>query len=177
MKDACEIDIPPSGNHRNSQSVILKPGGAGRRCPCCKKPLIALVHTFPTDEYTLWRDRMGFKVRGFYKGQKFTEPVVVFTWIFGGKGFRESQDLDNISKPLGDLLIHCDILPDNVIVSGENRGPDDNVRCIKGLRPWYLTREEHWDLTLGTGASKPSELKARMFLQIVAASKIDPFKV
>ena len=40
-------------------------------------------------------------------------PVEIDICVFGGRGFGQRSDVDNIVKPIGDLLVKAKILPDD----------------------------------------------------------------
>ena len=40
-------------------------------------------------------------------------PVEIDICVFGGRGFGKNSDVDNIIKPIGDLLVKAEILPDD----------------------------------------------------------------
>lgn len=189
MKDAVELfgcmtakdtyNLAPSGNHRNQQRVQLQPGppsGPGQVCPRCKGKLRAWVQTFPTKLYTTWREAAVQAILAKYQPGQFTGPVVVYCWVFGGRGFLESRDWDNVQKCVGDALAEARVLPvpkDAPPLKDKERTGDDDVRSIKGWRTFYLTRQEHVQLAGG----KADSVRARLFVQIIDASAVDPFKV
>ena len=193
MKDAVELhgclvgehqtfNLVPSGNHRNQQRVQIQPGQAGQpgpKCPKCRGALRAWVQTFPTPLYETWRDEAATAILAKYQPGQFDGPVVVFAWIFGGKGFMESRDWDNVQKCVGDVLASCGVLPlagssSKVAKADDALGGGDDVRSIKGWRTWYLDRAEHAALT----GQKADSLQSRLFIQLVPASKVaDPFRL
>ena len=173
-QDAARFRLVPSGNHRNQQRVQLAPGKPSQRgqvCPRCKGRLNAFVQTFPTQEYVQWREAAQAAILARYSGQTFNGPVVVFAWVYGGRGFMESRDWDNVQKCVGDVLTDSGVMPapggTDAVAGG------DDVRSLKGWRTWYLTRGEHAALVGG----KPDQLQARLFVQLVEASKLQPFTV
>ena len=40
-------------------------------------------------------------------------PVDIEICVFGGRGFGKKADVDNIIKPIGDLLVKANIIPDD----------------------------------------------------------------
>lgn len=158
-----KFGLVPSGNHRNAQRVI-KSGGK------------AIIQTYPTKTYTLWKDNAASVIREKWGTEAFTGPVVGFVWIYGGKGFMESRDWDNVLKCLGDATVDAEILkaPEGLpdLIGGKDRKGGDDVRSIKGWRTWYFTRAEHMAITGGAAARKEDDLVARLFLQIVPASEV-----
>lgn len=183
MKDAIEIYgcltpkdsyiLVPSGNHRNQQRVQMKPasgGGPGQHCPRCKAKLSVWVHTFPTEFYEVWKTAAIKSILRRYKPGEFSGPVVVYAWVFGGSGFMESRDWDNVQKCVGDALAEAEVLP---APKGKAIG-DDDVRSIKGWRTFYLDRAEHVARVPG---AKTKDVRARLFIQLVDAKLVDPFTV
>lgn len=177
MRDAVEIEIPPSGNHRNVIQTLLMPVVGGKKgnktCPCCKKSVWVIAKQANTDEYTRWRETAALRLKMKYP-DGFSEPVVVFYWIYGGKGFMERRDHDNAMKCIGDAMKDSGIIR-IVDASGETKS-DDDVRYIKSWRPWYFTREEVMAILKGRGPKKAADLVARCFVHVAPASKVDPFK-
>jgi hypothetical protein len=180
MKHALEIRIPPSGNHRNQDRIIIGPGEPNKRghvCPRCSAKLQARTQTFPTAEYKKFRSETVEAILAKYSKGQFMEPVVVYVWIMGGRGFRENRDWDNTLKCIGDSLVDSGILPIPTgpdLASGNEREGADDVRGIKGWRTYYFTRKEHVDLTKGA-AGKADDINARIFVQIIEASTVQPF--
>lgn len=135
--------LVPSGNHRNQYFVR-----AGR------------VAVSPTKSYEEWRKTAEKSVReagiGSYK-----TGCMIYIWIWGGIGFYEHSDWDNVQKVVGDVLVAAGVVP------------DDSVTYIRAWRPWYITREEHSERT-GEDIKK---LRARMFFQIVPIEEAgEPFR-
>lgn len=179
---APKYTLVPSGNHRNQQRVQIAPlpgasAKAGQPCPICKKGLRAWVQTFPTKDYEAWTETAVYCIRSLYKVGQFTEPVIICAWIFGGKGFMESRDWDNVKKCVGDALAAAKVLPvpdGPELKSGNEREGGDDVRSVRGWRTHYLTKEEHAALV---GARKADDLTARLFVKLVPASEVDPFRI
>lgn len=190
MKEAVELfgvvnesqryNLVPSGNHRNQQRVNIQPAPPsrpGQKCPRCKGSLQAWVHTFPTELYAVWKESAKAALLGKYQPGQFDRPVVVYLWLFGGSGFIESRDWDNVQKCVGDAMAEAGVLPvpakAEPLSDGRERTGGDDVRSIKGWRTHYLDRAEHAQLVGG----KAKDLQARLFVQIVDAAAVDPFKV
>lgn len=177
-----KYNLVPSGNHRNQQRVNIAPlpgasAKSGQPCPICKKGLRAWVHTFPTKEYERWTETAILSIRSKYRPGQFTEPVIICAWIFGGDGFMESRDWDNVKKCVGDALVAARVLPvpdGPKLASGNEREGGDDVRSVRGWRTHYLTKEEH---AAKIGALPKSKQTARLFVKIVPASEVDPFRI
>jgi hypothetical protein len=179
-KDKPTFNLVPSGNHRNQQRVQMQPAppsGPGQVCPRCKGKLRAWVQTFPTELYTAWTEAAVDSILAKYQPGQFSGPVVVYLWVFGGRGFMESRDWDNVQKCVGDALVAAKVLPVPIdapaLPEGREREGGDDVRSLKGWRTHYLTRTEHVAITGG----KVDQVQARLFVQIVDAKAVDPFRI
>lgn len=170
--------LVPSGNHRNQQRVLVKPAAKnGQRCPFCKRALQLLVHTFPTEDYKAWAETAKAALQAKYQPGQFKGPVIVCVWLYGGRGFMESRDWDNVQKCVGDALADAGILPSpGTDKEGNEREGTDDVRAIKGWRTHYFTRQEHVDIT-GGAAGKVDTVNARLFVQIIDAQGVEPFRL
>jgi hypothetical protein len=180
-KEGDKYNLVPSGNHRNQQRVQCQPAPPsqpGQVCPRCKGKLRLWVQTFPTKEYTAWAQRAAKAILQKYQAGQFDGPVVVYLWVFGGRGFIESRDWDNVQKCVGDVLVDTGVLPKPPPAKKGDEPKDgtDDVRSIKGWRTWYLTRAEHVAIT-GGAAGKPDNIRARLFVQIVPAQEVKPFRL
>lgn len=141
---ACEIAVPPSANRmwRHVRGI-----------------------SYPSKEYETWLGLAGPDLLDWFGPIK-QFPVIVTITLLGGKGFMESGDLDNIVKPVGDVL-------QLRVIRGRTYGagiiPNDDVRYICAGRQNYYTREEHFELFHpGEKATKAAlaALTARCFVMI-----------
>jgi hypothetical protein len=178
-----EIAIPPSGNHRNNSRVIVKPPkGAGNvKCPRCSKGISAFIQMANTKEYKAWREQNAALFSAAYGPHHFRVPVVLCIWIFGGRGFMENSDWDNLTKCIGDAIVDSGVIAPaeglKPLESGNERRGEDDVRHIRGHFTRFLTRQEHWEKIGSPAQIKPDDLHARVFVKMVPASEVDPFRV
>lgn len=62
-------------------------------------------------KYKAWINHNITQFESLNKPTKF--PVEIEICVFGGRGFGKTADVDNIIKPIGDLLVKAQILPDD----------------------------------------------------------------
>lgn len=175
VKDAIELKGCLAG--KGGETFTLVPSGNDRNCMAVVRGRIMV---YPTKLYKQWRREAKETILTRYSPGQFEEPVVVYAWIYGGRGFMETRDWDNVQKCVGDAMAEAGVLPVPAgppLKSGEERRGDDDVRSVKGWRTFYFTREEHMALTGQAAARKADSLTARLFIQLVEARKVDPFMV
>lgn len=148
--------MPPTGNHRNVTEVrVMAPTGGkkgNKRCPRCARDFYAFPHTTNTDKYRTWREATAWEIKANFKG---AGPLVkVYVRIFGGRGFAESRDLDNLLKCLGDAIADSGVIP------------SDKAKDLKAWDIAYLDREEHMAALGSAAPSKPDMLNARCLVRI-----------
>lgn len=165
-----KIPIPPSGNHMYNQRVIEKWVETGGRM----KKVFQTIK-FPTEEYKAWLDQASPLIE-----EAFTDmaaPVVVFIRIYGGSGFPESRDCDNVQKCIGDAL-QIREFEDKSIRGSNKRRPygagvlqNDNVVRLKGWDIRYFDRAEHLARLdeLGCRPKRKDDLEAAVYLKFVPA--------
>ncbi len=66
-----------------------------------------------TQKYRKWIEFNLPKMSGLSKPASF--PIKIYIQVFSGVGFTEHSDIDNIIKPITDLLVRAEILPDDNI--------------------------------------------------------------
>lgn len=168
---AVRIPIPPSGNHMYGQRVVKRKDGPGH-----------MVFKYPMPEYLDWLDAALPAIREAFRG--FEPPVIMVVQLFGGRGFIESRDWDNLQKCLGDACQFREFTDPRIKGKIKTRFygagvlPNDNVSRLVGWRTRYYTREEHLSLTKRPiTSSAVSEIEAACLLQIVKPAVILPFEI
>lgn len=112
------IPIPPS---TNNLFMTVKIKGAMRR--------------IKTNEYRAWIERAAWQVHSQVGSGTIQSPVEVTLTITGGKGFNRQRDLDNLLKPVLDLLVASRVIQgDNVnhvvkVSAHYLPGNGDSARC------------------------------------------------
>lgn len=66
-----------------------------------------------TKKYRNWIEHNLDKITQIDKPQSF--PIKIYIQVFSGIGFTEASDVDNIIKPITDLLVRAEIIPDDNI--------------------------------------------------------------
>lgn len=66
-----------------------------------------------TQKYRKWIEFNLPKISSLEKPLSF--PIKIYIQVFSGIGFTEASDVDNIIKPITDLLVRAEIIPDDSI--------------------------------------------------------------
>lgn len=173
-----EIPTPPTGNHMYDQKVI--PVGrdrlAARNAAGSRRGPSHMVIKFPTKEYREWLDAISPILRVRYG--TINQPVIVRVEIFGGNGFFESRDWDNLLKCLGDSFGLREF--QDTEARGRPKRPygsgilsTDSVQLVRGWQTRYYTRDEHLQLLGQERPKNKALLNHRCMLQIVACTAPD----
>lgn len=132
-----ELPIPPSANrmYRKVRNMMI-----------------------PAPEYLHWLEAAAPIVRRHITGHLAT-PITVHIKVWSGKGWRENSDLDNLEKPIKDMLQAKEF-------GGRQLGAavleSDDCRHVRYGTHEYIDREDHaWV----TGAKK-KDLVARLEIYI-----------